>query len=316
MRPDFDAVYIFAKVVEQAGFVAAARVLGMPKATVSRRVAALEERLGVRLLQRTTRKVAPTEAGQRYYEHAQRIAAEFEGAEAGVAAMRGRPSGLVRVSVSAALSHAFIGPVVAEYLRLHPGVLMRLDVTNRMVDLVEEGVDVAVRVGTLRASGLVARRLGSGVGALYASPAYLAERGCPAMPEGLAQHSLVDEVLAPGEQHRWTLRRDGAEHLLAFRPLVAANDAATAVSLLVSGAGIGRAPVFMAAAHVHAGTLEPVLPGWTANEVEVNALFPSHKGLNPAVRAFVDQLAQRLPGLLAGSASLLKCTCGPPITVA
>lgn len=285
---------LFTRVVDHGGFGAAARATGVPQATLSRRVAALEERVGARLLQRTTRRASLTPAGRRYHEHGRRIAEEVAAAQAAAAQLRAEPGGPLRITAPVVLGQSFLGTILAEFTRLYPAVVATVDLTGRRVDLIEEGYDVALRAGVLPSSTLVARRLGVGKAGLYASPEYLAAHGEPDEPHALAGRRTLHNRSGEGAVV-WRLDASGGRaEEVALTPAVRSNDVAVLADLALAGAGIARLPTFAAAAHVRLGRLRPVLPDWTAERVELHAVYPSHKGLAPAVRAFVDLAARRL----------------------
>lgn len=297
---DLNDVLVFTRVAELGSFTAAAQRLGLPKSSVSARVARLERRLGARLLERSTRRQRLTAVGERYHEHARRVIRELEQASAMVERFRAEPSGTLRVSTSVVMGQSLLRPVVVEFARRHPQVQVFVDMSNRRVDLLEEGFDLAVRAGTLPDSGLVARRVGHAGARLFAAPSYLRRRGTPRQPADLAGHDLL-EGSPVATASSWTLRHDGdgrSEHIEArFRLL--ANDTPTLQAAAVDGLGIASLATFAAAPDVAAGRLRPVLPAWSTRQLEINALFPSFKSLSPALRAFVDLVAERLQADLA-----------------
>jgi DNA-binding transcriptional LysR family regulator len=301
MVGDVDALVIFATVVERGGFGAASLALGIPKTTVSRKVALLEKRLGMRLLHRTTRRVTLTDFGLAYLEHGRRIVDELRAADATLASSRAEPGGLVRATASVLLAQAFLGPILAEFAQRYPAVRLELEVTDRVADLVENRFDVAFRTGRLPDSGLVARKLGVGYSGLYAAPTYLAGAGHPKEPEDLDSHALVANgaIRTSSAGLSWTLRRGHEERTLVVAPRLAVSDALVALAFALHGRGIARLPTFVAAPSVLEHRLVPVLPDWIANEVEINALFPSHRGLPLTVRTLLDFTADRLATSLA-----------------
>lgn len=297
---DLNDVLAFTQVADSGSFTRAAERLGWPKSSVSHRVARLEACLGARLIERSTRRLRLTDVGARFHEHARRVLQELDMAAATVASFRARPQGRLRVSASVVLGQALLPAVLAEYGALHPEVELFVDLANRRVDLLEEGFDLAIRAGELPDSSLVSRRLGSATARLFAAPAYLRRQGTPVTPDELSRHVLIDNAPAastPG----WTLTHDDGHTLeVPARFGLAANDAALLRELASTGAGIVTLPVFVAAPGVASGRLVPVLPGWATRRVEVHALFPSHKSLSPALRAFVDLAVLRLGPALGG----------------
>jgi DNA-binding transcriptional LysR family regulator len=298
---DLNDILVFARVAELGSFTSAARRLALPKSTVSARVARLEERLGARLLERSTRKLRLTDAGARYLEHARRAIVELEHGASAVENFRSAPGGVLRVTAPVVLGQAFLPPIVSEYVQLHPQVQLFVDLSNRRVDLFEEGFDLALRAGALPDSMLVARRLGRAGARLYAAPDYLLRCGVPATPQELAGHSLLEGAAHPAANH-WMLQPDegGPPQRVEARFMVITNDTPTLQMTAVAGHGIASLPSFAASADVVAGRLQPVLPAWSTRQLDIHALFPSHKSLSPAVRAFVDLVGQRLAEQLPG----------------
>jgi len=300
MDTDLNDVLAFCRVADCGSFTQAALRLGWPKSSVSHRVARLEAALGARLLERSTRRLRLTEVGARYHEHARRVLEELDQASATVAQFRARPQGRLRVSASVVLGQALLPPLVAEFAAACPEVQLVLELSNRRVDLLEEGFDAAIRAGTLPDSSLVARKLGQASARLYAAPSYLLARGTPQTPADLAHgHDLLDNAVAPAPAG-WTLRQaNGAEAQVAATPRAICNDPALLREVAAAGGGITSLPHFVAAPAVAAGRLMPVLPGWVLRWVDVHIVFPSHKSLSPALRAFVDLSALRLGEALA-----------------
>jgi DNA-binding transcriptional LysR family regulator len=301
MFGDVDALVIFATVVERGGFTAAASALGIPKTTVSRKVALLEERLGTRLLQRTTRRVSLTDFGRVYFVHCQRIVDELRAAAATAATTRAEPGGLLRVTTSVLLAQSFLGAILADFVATYPAVRLELDVSDGMIDLLEDRFDLAFRAGRLPDSSLVTQNVGMGYDGLYAAPGYLKAAGRPAGPDDLAAHILVEHgpVRRPQAGLVWTLRRGAEVREVSVSPRAIVGDALVASGFAKHGRGVARLPTFVAAPGVLEGSLVPVLPEWTAKEIEVNALFPSSKGLVVTVRALVDFAKSRLATSLA-----------------
>lgn len=300
METDLNDVLAFTRVADSGSFTRAAERLGWPKSSVSHRVARLEQALGARLLERSTRRLRLTEVGARYHEHARRVLSELERASATVASFRARPQGWLRVSASLVLGQALLPALVAEFAAAHPDVQLFVDLTNRRVDLLEEGFDLAIRSGVLPDSSLVSRRLGSAAARLYAAPGYLRRRGTPATPDELASHDLIDNApMAPTD--RWTLSHDNGETVVVpVRFRMIGNDSALLRDVTATGAGIASLPCFVVAAALAQRRLQPVLPAWATRRVDVHVVFPSHKSLSPALRAFVDLVAARLGAALEG----------------
>ena len=290
---DLNDLQYFVQVVDHGGFAPAGRALGVPKSKLSRRLALLEERLGVRLAQRSTRKFMVTEAGQAYYRHAKAALLEAAAAEEAVARKQGEPRGVVRMSCPTTLLEVRVGTMLAEFLRRHPKVDLHLDATNRAVDVIGEGIDLAIRVRPppLEDSDLVLKVLGTGRQCLVASPALLAARGQPASPHALMGYPSLDLGL-PQNQHIWNLHGPNGEHVavhhqprLVTRGMLALRDAALA------GVGVVQLPKMLTGELVASGALVHVLDGWAPREEIIHAVYPSRRGMLPSVRALLAFLA-------------------------
>jgi DNA-binding transcriptional LysR family regulator len=296
---DLNDMMFFAEVVDRGGFAAAGRSLGLPKSRLSRRIAELEARLGVRLLQRTTRKLSLTEAGESFLRHCVAMREEAEAADEAVARVRSEPRGTVRVTCPVTLAQTTFGPILPRFLAAHPQVRIEMQVTNRVVDLVQEGVDVALRVrSSLDDSGsLVIKNLGATLGVLVASPELLRRFGPPSTPEDLRQLPTVAMSTADGRA-TWRLvgpRGEGFE--LQHRPVYAADDLLVLKHAAVQGTGMCVLPDYLCADEVRRGLLVPVLPAWSPPAAKVLAVFPSRRGMVPAVRRFLDFLADNVAGV-------------------
>jgi DNA-binding transcriptional LysR family regulator len=305
--PDLNDLQFFAHVVEHGGYAAAERALGIPKSRLSRRVSQLEADLGVRLLQRSTRKFAVTEVGQSVYRHAQSMLSEAQAAREAVDRLSAEPRGLVKVSAPVALAEDTLGKVLPDFLAAYPQVRVQLHVSNRRVDLISEGYDVAVRVRTkLDEDGeLVMRRFGQINELLVASPAYLDRAGRPAHPRELASHRTLSMSEDEGRQ-RWSLQGPGeAVETVQIQPILMAHDFPLLMAAARSGLGIALLPESVCADAVRAGELEVVVPDWHLPQGICHAVFPSRRGLLPAVRVFIDFLAERIPPII--EANRLQC---------
>lgn len=292
---DLNELLIFAKVAEKQSFTEAARDLGLPKATVSRKVRDLEDRLGTRLLARTTRRVSPTEAGQILQDYCGRIAQEIDDAEAAVSRMQSAPRGTLRISAPYTLGLAWLAPIAAEFLVLHPGIRLNLELSNARVDLVGQGYDLAIRVGALDDSSHASRPLGRIIQRLYASPAYLDAQGRPSRPEELSEYDTLSLALnVRSDRVIWPLAKGSEQIQVAVRPAMVSNDPATLKAPLVAGRGIALMGESFCADEVRQGLLEVVLPGWTGPVSLVRAVFPSRTGLPPKTRAFIEFIASRV----------------------
>jgi DNA-binding transcriptional LysR family regulator len=290
---DLNDIVVFTKVVETKSFTGAAEQLGLPKSTVSRKLAQLEERLGVRLVQRTTRKLALTDIGQAYYERCSRIVSDVAAAEQLVTDMQSTPRGRLRITAPVDLSMRYLGSIIAEFLGLHSDINIELDTTDRIVDLIEEGFDLAVRFGTLPESTLIARRLCSFSTVMCASPAYLARRGTPTTIEELDDHDRVLFTPSPRTQS-WTLSHGDQVYEFGRPARFASNNVGAVHEAVAAGAGIALLTDFIVASDCERGVLEYVLPEWTGRAIDVNAVYPARQNLPPRLSLFLDHLAKAL----------------------
>ncbi|HVR48206.1 MAG TPA: LysR family transcriptional regulator [Pseudorhodoferax sp.] len=291
---DLNDMLFFAEVAERGSFAAAGRALGLPKSRLSRRVAELEQQLGVRLLHRSTRKLSLTEVGALYLRHCLAMRSEALAAGEVVQRLSAAPRGTVRVTCPITLAQSVVGDLVPAFLLAHPQVRIEMEVTNRVVDPVDEGVDVALRVRPrLQDSGsLVVKRLGLSQGLLVASPALLARQGRPATPAELVQ---LDSVAMSVQDGRASVELRGPEqavHDWQHQPRYVADDLETLLRAALAGVGVALLPDYMCRPALDAGRLVQLLPGWSPPEGIVHAVFASRRGLVPAVRAFLDHLGQ------------------------
>lgn len=295
MRDLNDMLY-FAEVVSQGSFAAAGRALGLPKSRLSRRVARLEDELGVRLLHRTTRKLSLTRAGELYYRHCTAMRDEAEAADAAVALVQGVPRGIIRVVCPVTLAQTVVGPILSEYIKRHPLVQVHMQVSNRVVDLVEEGVDVALRVRTSLADTgtLVVKHLGKTQALLVASPSLLMQRGHPGDPQRLVDLPSVAMSASDGKASWALFGPDGSQVVVRHTPCLVADDLFTLKLAVVGGAGVGVLPDYMCRDEIARGELTPVLPAWAPQPGIVHAVFPTRRGQIPAVRSFLDFLGEHL----------------------
>jgi DNA-binding transcriptional LysR family regulator len=291
---DFSDMNVFARSVEAGSFSEAARSLGMSKATVSRAIARLERRIGVRLLQRTTRTQGLTEAGRVYYERCAAILAEVEDAERAVTDLQTAPRGTLRLSVPPEME--LVDAIVREYLRRHDQMNVDVVATERRVDLVTEGFDVAIRSGTLEDTSLVARSLGTLTRVLCASPAYLDRRGMPDVPASLCEHECIQHTDA-GRTTNWTLHRHGDTTEVSVHGRIRVNTNALVRQAAIADLGIGAVPEFVASADLSAGRLKTVLTSWRLDGTPLHAVFPSTRQLAAKSRAFIDLAVELLDPL-------------------
>ncbi len=289
---DLNELAVFTYVVEHGGFTAAAEATQLPKSNISRRIASLEERLGVRLLERTTRKVHVTEIGDIYYRHCRRMLDEADDADLYVEQAMEIPRGTLRVSATVNVGQHLLAPMAAEFMAQYPEVQFELVWTNRLIDVIDEGFDLTIRIGALQDSSLVARRLGQWRLFLYASAEYLKARGTPQNPEDLQDHDCLVMSDMRGS-NQWTLSTGDITEQVVINPRASVNDFDTLRRMVADGGGIAILPSYM-----HFGDyqnrLVRVLDDWTGRLTELHAIFPSRRGATPKVRAFLDFLIVRL----------------------
>lgn len=300
---DLNDLYYFAVVVEHGGYAAAERAVNIPKSRLSRRVAQLETDLGVRLLQRSTRRFAVTEVGQDVYRHAQTMLAEAQAAREAVDRLSAEPRGLVRVSCPVALAQNQLARLLPGFLAAHPKVRVHLHASNRRIDVINEGFDVALRVRSQlnEDGGLVMRSFGQVQELLVAGPGYLAAAGRPSAPGDLARHCTLSMSEDEGRQ-RWELHGpEGQVERMEIQPRLMCSDFPTLKQAAIDGLGITLLPETFCADEVRRSALEVVLPQWSLPQGICHAVFPSRRGLLPAVRGFIDYLAEHLPAQLESS---------------
>lgn len=294
-----DQCRIFARVVETGSFTRAAETLGLPRSTVSTAVQALEGRVGARLLTRTTRSVTPTPDGLAFYEHCIRLVADMDEAEDLFRRERGHVRGVLRVSLPARIGRLIVAPALPEFVAAHPGIKLELGVTDRPVNLTEEGLDCVLRVGVLHDSGLIARRMGQMTLLNVASPAYLARHGVPRTPADLVRDGhLAVRYMSPanGRVEAWEWEADGQLHTLDLPGPVTVNSSETQIACCLAGLGLIQVPQYDVRALVESGRLCVVLPQWCAPAMPVTLLYPHRRHLSSRLQAF----AGWLEGLLAG----------------
>ena len=288
-----DAIAVFIAVADHGSFAAAARRLGRSPASVTRAVADLESRLGVRLLTRTTRAVSTTEAGQRFLGGAKRVLADLDEIERAAAGQGTAPRGELRLTAPILFGRLHVLPIVTEFLDRFPEVRAALALVDRPVDLVEEGLDVAVRIGALGESSAVATRVGALRRIVVASPDYLARRGTPQRPADLTDHDVVAFSGIAGVEH-WVFREAAGDVNVAIRPRLVVSTAEAAIDAARAGFGLTRVLSYQAAEDVARGSLLRVLPGYEGDEVPIHLVYPGGRHPPPKLRAFLDFTTPRL----------------------
>ncbi|HKN27373.1 MAG TPA: LysR family transcriptional regulator [Roseiarcus sp.] len=289
----FAALEAFVRVAEAQSFSEAARRLRVTKSVVSRYVGALEAELGVRLLHRTTRSLSLTEAGRGYFERAARILSDVEDADRAVSQLRAAPRGRLRVSAPMSFGFLHLAPALIDFLARFPEVTVDVAMNDRFVDLVDEGFDVAVRIGAMEDSSLVARKLAPARLAICASPAYLAARGAPQTPEDLKAHEcLTNSNLALSREWRF-MAPDGSLWPVAVNGRLSANNGDALRVCALGGLGLANIPTFIVGADLQSGALVTVLDKFISQDMTISAVYPHSRHLSPTVRAFVDFLVDR-----------------------
>lgn len=286
---DLNQMLVFVEVVRAGSFTGAGRALGMPKSSVSRTISSLEQRLGAQLLQRTTRKLRLTDVGEDYHRACRVVVAEARAAEERVAEMHERPCG--RLRVTAPPTFAFLGSILAEYLRRYPEVRVELVSAERLVDLVGEGFDVAVRAGRLADSSLISRRLGIVTRILVAAPRYVEEAGTPSAPADLREHATI-RFGGGREGDTWTLRSGRKAVEVRPEPRLVVDDYDLLLRAACSGAGIALLPTYVCRRAVDEGRLVHLLTDWAAPEIPVHAVYPQRRGGAMKLTAFLDLLRE------------------------
>ena len=282
---NLDAIAVFVKVVQAGSFTQAAKLLNMPNSTVSAKVASLEKELGITLLQRTTRSLHLTEAGEAYFRRCLRALEELQAAENELAADRGAPKGVLRLTAPVELGRSVLPPVLDVLMKRHPAIEIDLVITNRLVDLVAENVDVAVRAGPLKNSGLIARRFALGQFGLWASPGYLKNHSAPRNPDELNDHQCLRFAPFTGRNLQLSNGHERAQIALSGR--ITADDFETLRALAVLGWGIALLPSFLCAEEAKERKLVAVLPGWRGESVTISIVYPAQRFVSPKIRAFI-----------------------------
>lgn len=286
-------LYLFVQAVEAGGFSAAARILGLPKSTLSKRVGELETVLGARLIQRTSRSFTLTPIGAEFFDHARASVIEAESARDIVLKRASEPSGTVRLTASVPVAQVFLAPHVPALAAAYPKLHLQIHASDRFVDLTQEGFDMAVRshFAPLPDSALLQRRVSVDAIVPVAAPAYLDRRGRPADPSDLAGH---DGLLTGPGATEWRLCREGREVRVSPRPRMTADESLVLMNAAAAGLGIACLPSWICGPEIERGRLVQVLPGWRAGTVTTTMLMPHRRGQLPGVRAVADFLVQRL----------------------
>lgn len=286
---------VFVRVAEVKGFTEASRRLGLSKSSVSKHVAALENHLGVRLLNRTTRRLSLTEAGVDYYECCRRIAGDIEAAEESVTRLHTEPRGHLKVNAPMSFGRLHLAPAIPEFLARYPHVTVEMSMDDRIVDLIEEGFDLAVRITRLEDSSLIARRIASTRRIVCASPDYLTKHGVPRRPADLAQHNCLIYSYSPAGD-RWRFSGPDGDHTVRVNGNFRANSGDALCAAALDGLGIMTIPDFIAGEDLRAGNLRAVMEDYHLPEIPIQAVYPHQRHVTAKLRVFIDYLVERFAG--------------------
>jgi len=286
---DLNEIAIFVKVVDAGSFTGAAKTLGLPKSTVSRKITQLEERLGARLLQRTTRTLSLTDTGSAYYNQCSRIIGDIEEANIAVTEMQSKPTGMLRITAPMLFGERILSNVVADFLKQYPEIQMDMVLTDQTLDLIQEGIDVAFRVGELADSSLIARNVGQVATVTVASPEYLAKHPPINHPTDLRTHDCISFQSNPS----WEF--NGPEKVTVdVKARVKVNDVMSMHRLALEGMGVCTLPTLVCADDIKDKRLQPILCSWPFGAFPIHALYPSNRHLSVKVRTFVEYVVERL----------------------
>jgi LysR family transcriptional regulator for bpeEF and oprC len=294
---NFSEIVAFVRVVEAHSFVAAAESLGMSSSAISKAVSRLEDRLGARLLNRTTRSLSLTDLGTNFYERCREALAQLEGAENEVHEARGVARGRLRVDVPMALGRRLIVPALPRFAAQNPELSIQLSMNDRIIDLVQEGIDAALRVGPLGDSSLIARRVGLLRGVTCASPEFIERVGVPKTPADLRPEDCIAMFkVGTNEIREWLFRKDGVEHVITPAAVLSFSDPEAAVTAAISGAGFVRSLDITVEAQIAAGLLQPVLEDWNEGvSSAVSVVYPQHRQPTAKIKAFIEFVAGLFP---------------------
>ena len=287
-----EAMNVLVKVVASGSFAEAARRLGVTRSAISKAITQLEQELGARLLDRTTRRVVPTEAGLAYYERCLAILAQISETEAQISRLHDEPKGVLKINAPMSFGTLYLGAAIAEFMDRYRDLKVELTLTDRMIDPLEEGVDVTVRIGAMMDSSLIARRISTVRVLLVASPDYLARHGTPKVPTDLATHKCLHyghSTTVP----RWQLTEDGAAISVPVTACLSSNNGDTLRDAAVKGIGIARLPSFLVGSDLAAGRLVCLLPSYRPQDVTIHALYAPNRFLAAKSRVFIDFLVER-----------------------
>jgi DNA-binding transcriptional LysR family regulator len=288
---DINEMAIFVEVVNAQSFTGAANNLGLPKSTISRKITQLEEHLGVRLLQRTTRTLHLTDSGSAYYNHCAQIISDIKEANIAITQMQSTPSGTIRLTAPVLFGSEVLASLITEFLTEYPEINIDMMLSDQVVDIVQEGCDLAFRVGDLADSSLIARRLGETALTLVATPEYLQKNGVPTQPQDLTSHHAISF----SRMKNWDFHTASGENTnVNVNARIISNDIHCIHKFILSGLGIGKLPSLVCADDIKAGRLKPLLCDWMYGTSPIHVVYPSNRHLSIKVRAFVDFIVERL----------------------
>jgi len=295
MPESMGSIPVFVAVVEANSFTKAARKLGLTKSAVSRRVSDLEDELGVRLLQRTTRRLSLTEAGARYFEHARHALLEAQAAEDAATELQRVPRGRLRINAPMSFGRLHVAPMIPSFLDRYPEIHIDMTMEDRVVDLVEGGYDLAIRVGSLPDSSLVARKLAPSHNVVCATPAYVRKHGSPKNPDALVDHDCLLYAYF-SEANEWTFIRDGRQQTVRVSGSYRVNNSEALREAVIQGVGVARIPTFIVGPDIAENRLVPLLCDYTMPAQDIYAVWPERRHLPTKVRVFIDFLSERIGG--------------------
>jgi DNA-binding transcriptional LysR family regulator len=288
-----DGMTVFVRVVEHRGFSKAAEMLGHSTSYVSKEVSRLEDRLGVRLLNRTTRSISLTDLGRTYFERCSQILTDAEEVERQLSSQHEVPSGLLKIGAPASIGHIHLVPLLPQFLATYPNVQLEVDFNDRVVDLVGEGFDVVIRGGQQKNSNLITRKLMDSRGFTVASPEYLERRGIPKQPQALAEHDCITYSNMPTPTHWEFSSTQGKSHSVTIKPRVVCNNVELEMSMVLAGMGIALLPEFCCEKQIREGKLVRLLEDYPHEDIGIYAMYPHRRHLSAKVRVFVDFMVEQ-----------------------
>ncbi|MBY5948424.1 LysR family transcriptional regulator [Photobacterium rosenbergii] len=289
------AMRTFVRVIQTGSFSSAAREQNTSQATISKKVAALENKLGVKLLIRTSRSLSLTQVGEEYYENCIALLAEIDEVEARLRSKVSTPQGTLRIAASVPLGRLVLAPLIAEFLRAYPDIEVDMVLEERRIDMVAEGIDVAIRASKLEDSTLIARPLFANPQLLVAAPGYIAQYGEPKTPDDLKNHSCIVYTYKK-TLNNWHFKRDGVESSTSVSGIFRSNSGETNLEIVLAGMGITQLPIWMVDQHLMNGELVQVLADYEADNIPIHAIYPQNRYVPLKVRCFIDFLKEKLEG--------------------